>query len=331
MLTLHKLELFVYVAQAGSISKAADHFLMSQPNVSQHIQDLEVEFGEQLLIRKHRGVELTPAGELLLQYAQEIFRLVAEAKLAITDVSHLSGGSLALAATPGVGIYVLSESVEQFRIRYPQFTVSIKTSTTSEVVTQVIERQCDVGFIEGELNGARPPSRLGMLILDNVQQYVVVSQAHPWWNAPSLSIRALDDQPVILRQIGSQSRAWLDGILKDYNVRLRYAGEFDNPETIKRALLAGGAFAILPAYVVRHEVELGVLRLLPVSDCDLQRQLKLIWNKEWPLSPIAYAFLQHLAHEYPIIRSMLDSSGRRMAKVGLLARQGRAVSGEPGG
>lgn len=328
MLTLHKLELFVYVAQAGSISKAADHFLMSQPNVSQHIQDLEAEFGEQLLIRKHRGIELTPAGETLLQYAQEIFRLVAEAKLAITDVSRLSAGSLALAATPGVGIYVLPECVERFRIRYPQFTISIKTNTTSEVIDLVADRRCDVGFIEGELNGIRLPPRLGVLILDNVQQYVVVSQAHPWWNATSLSIRALDDQPVILRQIGSQSRAWLDRILKDQNVRLRYVGEFDNPETIKRALLAGGAFAILPAYVVRHEVDLGVLRLLPVNDCDLQRQLKLIWNKEWPLSPIAYAFLQHLANEYPIIRSMLDSSGRRTLKAEPSARQPPAASRE---
>ena len=89
---------------------------------------------------------------------------------------------------------------------------------------------------------------------------------------------------MILRQIGSQSRAWLDKLLKELHLRLRYVGEFDNPETIKRALLAGSAFAILPAYVVRHEVDLGVLRLLPLTDCELQRQLKLIWNKEWPLS-----------------------------------------------
>ncbi|MCS6841776.1 MAG: LysR family transcriptional regulator, partial [Roseiflexus sp.] len=163
MLTLHKLELFVYVAQAGSISKAADHFLTSQPNVSQHIQDLEAEFGEQLLIRKHRGIELTPAGETLLQYAQEIIKLAAEAKLAITNVSRLRAGNLALAATPGVGIYVLPECVERFRIRYPQFTISIKTSTTSEVIDLVADRRCDVGFIEGELNGIRPPPRLGVL------------------------------------------------------------------------------------------------------------------------------------------------------------------------
>lgn len=311
MLTLHKLELFVYVAQAGSISKAADHFLMSQPNVSQHIQDLEAEFGEQLLIRKHRGVELTPAGETLLQYAQEIFRLVAEARLAITNVSRLSGGNLALAATPGVGIYVLPECVEQFRMRYPQFTVSIKTGVTAEVITFLIASQCEAGFIEGELDGIRLPPHFGVLVLDTVQQYVVISHAHPWWNATSLSIQALDDQPVILRQIGSQSRAWLDRFLKSHGVRLRHVGEFDNPETIKRALLAGNAFAILPAYVVRHEVDLGVLRLLPVNDCDLQRQLKLIWNKDWPLSPITYAFLRHLATDYPSVHALLDSSGPR--------------------
>jgi len=310
MLTLQKLELFVYVAQAGSISKAAEHFLMSQPNVSQYIRDLEAGFGEQLLIRKHRGVTLTPAGETLFRYAQEIFKLVAEAKLAITNVSNLSEGSLVLAATPGIGIYVLPEWVEQYRIRYPQFTVSIKTGTTAEVINLLFNGQCEVVFIEGELEGLRLPSHFGVLVLDDVQQYVVVGQAHPWWTVSSRSIQALHDQPVILRQIGSQSRAWLDKLLKERHIRLRYVGEFDNPETIKRALLAGGTFAILPAYVVHHEVDLGVLRLLPLTDCELQRQLKLIWNKEWPLSPITYAFLQHLTDQYPAIHAALTISRR---------------------
>ncbi|MFQ3684018.1 LysR family transcriptional regulator [Roseiflexus sp.] len=320
MLSLHKLELFVYVARAGSISKAADHFLMSQPNVSQHIQDLEADFGEQLLIRKYRGVVLTPAGETLLQYAQEILRLVAEAKLAITDVSRLSEGSLALAATPGIGIYVLPECVERFRARYPQFTVSIKTGTTVDVLQFLAESQCDAGLIEGELDDLRLPSQSGVLVLDDVKQFVIVSQAHPWWNESALSIQALDDQPVILRQVGSQSRAWLDKLLRSYNVRLRYVGEFDNPEMIKRALLAGNAFAILPAYVVRHEVDSQMLRLLPLTDCELRRQLKLIWNKEWPFSPITYAFLQHLAHDYPAIQTILDVP-RRSAPGAVHARR----------
>ena len=247
MLTLQKLELFVYVAQAGSISKAAEHFLMSQPNVSQHIRDLEAGFGEQLLIRKHRGVTLTPAGETLFRYAQEIFKLVAEAKLAITNVSNLSEGSLVLAATPGIGIYVLPEWVEQYRIRYPQFTVSIKTGTTAEVINLLFNGQCEVVFIEGELEGLRLPSHFGVLVLDDVQQYVVVGQAHPWWTVSSLSIQALHDQPVILRQIGSQSRAWLDKLLK-----------------------------------------------------------------EWPLSPITYAFLQHLTDQYPAIHAALTISRRHL-------------------
>lgn len=156
----------------------------------------------------------------------------AEATLAITNVSNLSEGSLALAAIPGISIYVLPEWVERYRIRYPQFCVSIKTGTTAEVINLLFDGQCEVGFIEGELEGMHLPSRFGVLVLDNVQQYVVVSQAHSWWTVSSLSIQALHDQPVILRQIGSQSRAWLDKLLKERDVRLRYVGEFDNPETI---------------------------------------------------------------------------------------------------
>lgn len=308
MLSLHKLELFVYVAQAGSISKAADHFLMSQPNISQHIQDLEVELGEKLLVRKQRGVALTPAGETLLAYAQEVFRLLAEARLALTNVSRLDRGSLALAATPGVGIYLLPEWVECFRGRYPQFVVSIKTGITSEVADWLSAQQCEVGFVEGELDQISLPADFGVLVLDNVQQFVVVGASHPWASCSGLSIYDLNDQQALLRQPGSRSRVWLDRMLRINGVRLRCVGELDNPEAIKRALLAGNAFAVLPAYVVRREVEQGALRLIPVVDCSLHRQLKLLWRKEWPLSPLLYVFLQQLSGEYPVIQSVLSSS-----------------------
>jgi DNA-binding transcriptional LysR family regulator len=306
MFSLHKLELFAYVAQLGSISKAAEHLLMSQPNVSQHMQDLEAEFGEQLLIRTPRGIALTPAGETLFQYAQQIFKLVAEARLVLTNISRLDNGNLSLTATPGAGLYLLPGWIERFRALYPQFTVSIKTGITTEVIELLMNNQCEIGFVEGELEEIYLPERFKVLILDNVQQYVVVGQTHVWWQRPSLSLRDLHEQPALLRQMGSRSRTWLDRILKSNGVRLRCVGEFDNPEAIKQALMAGNAFAVMPPYIVRREVEQGLLHLIPVTDCPLHRQLKLIWNKEWPFSPLLAIFLRHLAEQFAIIHSILN-------------------------
>ena len=92
MLNLYKLEIFALVAKSGSFSRAAEQLLLTQPAVSQHVQDLEASVGAPLFVRGRRGATLTPAGEKLLDYTQRIFALVAEAENAVTDVTRLAGG-----------------------------------------------------------------------------------------------------------------------------------------------------------------------------------------------------------------------------------------------
>lgn len=88
MLNLYKLEIFATVVQTGSFSAAAERLLMTQPAVSQHIQDLEASLGARLFQRGRRGVTLTPAGETLHSYTQEILRLLAEAENAVEMAHH---------------------------------------------------------------------------------------------------------------------------------------------------------------------------------------------------------------------------------------------------
>ena len=114
MLDLHKLDIFATVARTGSFSAAAEQLLLSQPAVSQHVHDLEASLGTRLFARGRRGVTLTPAGVQLHDYTQAIFRLVAEAESAVTDVANLAAGQLAIGATPGVSVYLLPEPIQEF-------------------------------------------------------------------------------------------------------------------------------------------------------------------------------------------------------------------------
>ena len=116
MLDLHKLEIFLRVVREGSFSRAAESLLMTQPAVSQHIQDLEAQLGTQLFVRERRGVSLTTEGETLHGYATRILQLMAEAENAVTDVTQLAGGSVSVAATPGISVYLLPEWVQAFVI-----------------------------------------------------------------------------------------------------------------------------------------------------------------------------------------------------------------------
>ncbi len=298
MLTLNKLEVFAAVVRTGSFSAAAQQLLMTQPAVSQHIHDLEASLGTRLFARGRRGVTLTPAGEKLRDYTRSIFQLVAEAENAITDVENLAAGQMRVGATPGISVYLLPDSIQEFHSRYPKLQVSVQTAITPQILADLREGKLDLGLIEGEfeepLDGV-----LGVQMLDVVEQWVVVGPKHPWWGRTEVSIEEVGRQALILRQRHSQTRIWLDGIFHQHNLHPRIAAEFDNVESIKRAVLNSISITVLPDYAVQHEVELGRLWLLHVAEQPLERTLKVVWNREMYTSPVTRAFLLCLQRYLP--------------------------------
>jgi DNA-binding transcriptional LysR family regulator len=298
LLDLYKLKIFALVAQEGSFSGAAERLLMSQSGVSQHIQDLERHFGTVLFQRGRRGVSLTSAGEQLLEYAQLILKLVAEAEHNLTRPENLAAGQLTIGATPGISVYLMPEWLHNFRVRYPRLTVSLQTNITSQIVASVRGHRIELGFVEGELDDITA-SQIRVLVLQEVEQYVVVGRKHSWWGRATIEVRELTDQPFIMRQQNSQTRRWLEQILNQFGVQPRVVAEFDNLELIKRSVISSACLTVLPSYVLREEVESESVRLISVVDAPLVRTLKMVLDKERPLSPVTHAFLKEMATQFP--------------------------------
>jgi LysR family transcriptional regulator, low CO2-responsive transcriptional regulator len=310
MLDLYKLQIFSVVVREGSFSAAAERLYMTQSAVSQHIKDLETNLGRRLFQRGWRGVKLTPHGEVLHRYAAEIFNLVARAESALMDIDHLTSGRVNMGATPGIAIYLVPDWVQDFRSRYPQLTVALQTGVTTQIVGDVLAQKLDVGFIEGELDDRLPP-RLASLVLEDIEQQVVVGLRHPFWDREKVAIGDLNGQPLIVRQPTSQSRVWLDHALQQHGVEPVIGAEFDNLESIKRAVALGGYMAVLPPYVVESEVEQGLLHMIPVAGRPFTRSLKLIWDSQVHFSPVTRAFLTELATRYPVLDDLLNREGIR--------------------
>ncbi len=302
MLNLYKLEVFLQVVDAGSFSAAAERLLMTQPGVSQHIQDLERGLGVKLLTRSSRGVRMTEAGKILDGYARRIAGLAAEAEAALTDVANVAAGEVTLGATPGVSVYVLAECIQGFRSRHPKLTVRVQTDITPHIVELLLAQKLDIGVVEGELAPQALPAHHD---LEAVDHFVVVGRKHPFWERPALNLADLAGQTLITRQKASQTRIWLEGILAQHAIEVRIGAEFDNVESIKRAVMAGTALTVLPRYVVTDDVQLGLLRALPVQDHSLQRTIKLLWDTRRPFTPVTRAFLRHLAFRFPALAGVL--------------------------
>lgn len=305
MLDLYKLQIFSMVVREGSFSAAAERLYMTQSAVSQHIKDLETSLGRRLFQRGWRGVKLTTHGEILNRYTGQIFDLVARAESALIDIDHLTSGRVNMGATPGIGIYLAPDWVQEFRSRYPQLTVALQTGVTAQIIGDVLSQKLDIGFIEGELDD-RPQPRLASLILEDVEQQVVVGFRHPFWNRERLTIDELGGQSLIVRQQNSQSRVWLDQALQQHGVEPLIGAEFDNLESIKRAVTVGACLAVLPSYVVQSEVEQHLLHMIPVEGRPFTRSLKLIWDSQTHFSPVTRAFLAALSERYPGLKALLE-------------------------
>lgn len=303
MLNLYKLEIFAVVVQSGSFSAAADRLLFTQSAVSQHIQDLEAALGTRLFVRGRRGVTLTPAGETLHGYTRSILRLLAEAEAAVTDVAQLAEGQVTVAATPGVSVYYLPEWIQSFHTNYPNLTVHVQTSITPEIVAALREQKIDIGLVEGELETLGVEG-IGVVELEIVEQFVVVGPSHPWWGRQSVVCAELNGQSFVMRQRNSQTRLWLEGRFRAAGTAVKVAAEFDNVESIKRAVERGMGISVLPSYAIAHEVAEGKLRGLAVRDKPMRRTLKLLWKEDRYFTPVTRAFLRQLQERFSVLAAL---------------------------
>lgn len=310
MLSLYKLEIFNTVAMEGSFSKAARRLLLTQPAISQHVRDLESSLHIPLFKRGAQGVSLTPAGEVLLDYTRCILKMLAEAESAILSLGEHGRVQVSIGATPGAAVYLLPSWVRSFYQRFQGAGASLHTDTTHKIVADIRSEKLDIGFVEGEFN-VEPPIRT--LALQEIRLLVVVPARHPWSSQDEISIQALESQPFITRDRGSQTRSWIDQLFEKSGVRPRLIAEFDNPEAIKQAVASGLGITILPEWAIDESRQGGDgdgegVRALKIKDAELIRTLKLVWNENAPLQPVTRAFLSFLAEQYPILGAFIAAN-----------------------
>jgi len=153
---LRHLRYFVAVAEAGSVSRAADKLFIAQPPLSLQIRQLEEELGTALFARHPKGVHLTAAGEALLPEARYLLDRVARVPELLQQDND--GGSLTLGFVPSASSTVLPELIRQLRKRHPGLNLELKELISSEQVDALVGGRIDAGL-------ARTPSQHPRLVV----------------------------------------------------------------------------------------------------------------------------------------------------------------------
>ncbi|MBM4764345.1 LysR family transcriptional regulator [Bacillus sp. B15-48] len=149
MSSLSEIQLLSILAQEMNMRKAAERLFVSQPALSQRLQTIEKEWGTKLFIRSQKGLTLTPAGEIVIEFANEMIGKEEKVREAISALDSEINGTLKIAVASIVGQNWLPQVLKKFVNRYPQAKISLITGWSSEIAKALYEGEAHIGIIRG--------------------------------------------------------------------------------------------------------------------------------------------------------------------------------------
>lgn len=149
MSSLSEFHFLSVLAQEMNMRRAAERLFVSQPALSQRLQTIEKEWGTKLFIRSQKGLTLTPAGERVIKFVNDVLEQEEEVRETIHAMNSQIHGTLKIAVASIVGQYWLPKVLKKFVKRYPQAKISLITGWSSEILKTMYEDQAHVGIIRG--------------------------------------------------------------------------------------------------------------------------------------------------------------------------------------
>jgi DNA-binding transcriptional LysR family regulator len=284
---LDNLKTFIEVARLASFSRAAEKVLRSQPAVSAQIRQLEQEYGQRLFDRSAKSVRLTPAGEVVFNYANQLLALQAKSLQAVSEQDGVRSGTLSIGANEGTFLYVLPKVLAKYHKQFPRVKISVYRSFTHKVTEKVEEGTVDLGVLTMPVKS--PSLEAIPVFRDRI--LLMVGPASPLFKKKSATLEELSAEPIILPKTGS-IRKIMEKNLRPYRDNLNVTMELTSVVMIKRFVRAGFGVSLICRNFAAENVRRDEVRLLKVEGLDLWRELALVYRKDRSLPLIASAFVE---------------------------------------
>lgn len=284
------LEAFLAIAEQGRFHKAARQLHITPTALTRRLQHFEGQLGVKLVERTTRSVALTPPGASLLPQARRMLAELTAALVEIRETGMAQRGDVVIACVPTVGVRYLPEIIREYAARHPDNRIRILDHASSGVVDAVLRREAEFGIT---ILGPRHPEIDERPLL--ADRFVLICREdHPFAARRRLRWRELEPHPLVFVGAGSGNRPLLDAALAAASPRLRSDYEVQRSSTAVGLVAAGVAAAIVPSLAVQPGAH-PELRVVPLVDPVVSRQLVLVRRRGGELSPAAQALFDLVA------------------------------------
>lgn len=289
---IETLKIFCDLVDLQSFSLAAERNFITQSAVSQQIRALEDKFKRKLLerVRGRREVKLTAAGEVFYREARNVLSAYGELQESLRGLVGKIGGTVKVACTYSVGLHEMPAKVGEFMSKFPAARIDMEYSRTTKVVRDVMSGTVELGIL------AFPEAKRGLTVIQmpSDRMVLVCPPDHKLAKRAQIKTKDLDGQDFVLFERDTPTRKATDKILKAAGVEVKKVAEFDNIETIKRAVEVGFGVAILPLPAVVDEQKAGQLNVVKLGEKEWVRPVGVIYRTDRTLSLAAKKFVHLL-------------------------------------
>ena len=290
MMHIETLRVFCDLAELLSFSKTAEKHLLSQSAISQQLAQLELAHKCQLINRKKRPIELTAEGRLLYKAARDMLDRYELLKSELNALRSSPSTRINVAAIFSIGMHALPEYVKRFMVSYPDVNVRIEYYSAQKIYELVFGGDVHIGLVAVP----KKDKRFDVYDFEDERLVLICSPKHPFAAESAIDIYRLQFERFISFEKATPTRTWIDSILQRYNVAVQPAMEFDNIETIKRAVEINSGVSIVPEPAILQEAASGLLVSVSLSNENLVRPTGIVVRKDKLLSLAGRYFIELL-------------------------------------
>ena len=283
--SLRQLKVFEAAAAHRSFSKAAQLLHLTQPGVSMHIKELEINAGLPLFERVGKRLFLTEAGQELLGRTREILRALKDAEDALDGLRGLKRGRINLAVV-STAKYFVPRLLARFGKQFPELEVRLSVNNRDAVIDQLVSNEVDLAIM------GRSPQALQTVAQAFAQNphVIIAAPDHPLARERRIAVDRVAKEIFIVREPGSGTRLAMEQFFEERALTCRVGMEMASNETIKQAVMAGMGVSFISRHTIDLEIQTQRLAVLNVSGTPVIKQWHVAHLSKTRLSPTAEAF-----------------------------------------
>ena len=284
---IESLKVFCDLAETESFTKAAQINAVTQSAVSQQISALERQFKSLLIERSKKKFRLTREGQVLYEYSKQMIQTYDSLHSRLQEIKDIISGTIRLATIYSIGLHDLPPYLKKFLKTFPTVNVHVEYRRSNQVYEDVLGNVVDLGLVAYPIKDPK----LELIPLRKDALVLICHPQHPFAKLKTVRLSQLSGQKFIGFEPDIPTRKALDKVLKDANVEVQTVMEFDNIETVKRAVEIEAGISIAPQGTVAQEVAKQTRAEVKIEGVELFRPLAAIYKKNKVLSPAMKQFI----------------------------------------